>query len=52
VAERSEARVCGCLLTGVQGVDPARGMDVSCECCVLSSRGICDGPIIHPEESY
>jgi hypothetical protein len=23
-----------------------------CECCVLSSRGLCDGPIPRPEESY
>jgi len=27
-------------------------MFVSCECCVLSSRGLCDGLIICPEESY
>jgi hypothetical protein len=26
-------------------------MSVSCECCVLSGRGICDGPIPCPEES-
>ena len=25
---------------------------VSCEGCVLSGRGLCDGPIIRPEESY
>ena len=25
---------------------------VSCECCVLSGRGLCDGPITRPEESY
>jgi hypothetical protein len=24
----------------------------SCECCVLSGRGLCDGPIPRPEESY
>jgi hypothetical protein len=24
-------------------------MDVSCECCVLSDRGLCDGPITRPE---
>ena len=23
-----------------------------CECCVLSSRGLCDEPIPYPEESY
>jgi hypothetical protein len=27
-------------------------MSVSCECCVLSGRGLCEGPISHPEESY
>jgi hypothetical protein len=26
-------------------------MFVSCECCVLSGRGLCDGPIPRPEES-
>jgi hypothetical protein len=25
---------------------------VSCKCCVLSGRGLCDGPIACPEESY
>ena len=27
-------------------------MSVSCECCVLSVRGLCDGPIPRTEESY
>jgi hypothetical protein len=27
-------------------------MSVSCECCVLSGRGLCVGPITLPEESY
>jgi len=27
-------------------------VSVCCECCVLSSRGLCDGPIPRPEESY
>jgi hypothetical protein len=27
-------------------------MSVSCECCVLSGRGLCVGLIICPEESY
>jgi hypothetical protein len=27
-------------------------MSVSCECCVLSGRGLCDGLIPHPEEFY
>jgi hypothetical protein len=28
------------------------GMDVSCECCVLSGRSLRDGLISRPEESY
>jgi hypothetical protein len=27
-------------------------LSVCCECCVLSGRGLCDGLIIRPEESY
>jgi len=27
-------------------------VSVVCECCVLSSRGLCDVPITYPEESY
>jgi hypothetical protein len=27
-------------------------MFVCRECCVLSGRGLCDGLITHPEESY
>jgi len=27
-------------------------MDVCCECCVLAGRGLCDGLITRPEESY
>jgi hypothetical protein len=27
-------------------------MSVSCECCVLSGRGLCFGLIARPEESY
>ena len=27
-------------------------MSVSCECCILSSRGLRDGLITRPEESY
>ena len=27
-------------------------MSVCSECCVLSGRGLCDGPISRPEESY
>jgi hypothetical protein len=27
-------------------------MSYSCECCVLSGKGLCDGLIPRPEESY
>jgi hypothetical protein len=27
-------------------------MFVCCECCMLSGRGLCDGLITRPEESY
>jgi len=27
-------------------------MSACCECCVLSGRGLCDGLITRPEESY
>jgi hypothetical protein len=27
-------------------------MAVYCDCCVLSGRSLCDGPIPRPEESY
>jgi hypothetical protein len=27
-------------------------MFVCCECCVLSGRGLCDGLITRPQESY
>ena len=49
---RSEASVCGRLLLGL-GLRTSRGssMSVSCKCCVLSGRGLCDGPIPPPEES-
>jgi len=41
-------------LAGIVGSNPAEGMDVchSCECCVFSGRGLCDGLITRPEESY
>ena len=32
-------------------IPPVAWMSISCECCV-SGRGLCDGPIPRPEESY
>jgi len=34
------------------GSNPTGSMDVCRECCVLSGRGLCDGLITRPEESY
>jgi hypothetical protein len=33
-------------------VPPEAWMYVCCECCVLSGRGLCDGLITRPQESY
>jgi hypothetical protein len=33
-------------------IPPSAWMFVCCECCVLSSRGLCDRLITRPEESY
>jgi hypothetical protein len=56
VAPRSKAYVCGHLTAGVAGWNPARSMDV----CLLFlyvvlsyvGRGLCDGLITRPDESY
>jgi hypothetical protein len=52
VAGLSKAWVCGRSLAGIAGSNLAGSMDVCCECCVLSDRGLCDGLITRPEESY
>ena len=33
-------------------IPPRAWISVCCDCCVLSRRGLCDGPITRPEESY
>jgi hypothetical protein len=33
-------------------IPPDTCLSVSCECCVLSGRGLCDGPITRTEGSY
>jgi hypothetical protein len=33
-------------------IPPVAWMFVCCECCVLPGRGLCEGLITHPEESY
>ena len=42
-AARSKASACGRSLAGTAGSNPTWGMDVCCECCVLSGRGLCEG---------
>ena len=51
VAARSKAWVCGPSPAGIVGSNPT-GVRVCRECCVLSGRGLCDGLITRPEESY
>ena len=47
---------CGSTTTRLLGlrvrIPPVEWKSVCCECCVLSSRGLCDGLITRPEESY
>ena len=53
VASRSRALACGRSLAGIEGSNPAGAwMFVCCECCVLSGKVNCDGPIPRPEESH
>ena len=33
-------------------IPPGAWMFVCCDCCLLSGRGLCDGLITRPEESY
>jgi hypothetical protein len=42
VAARYKAWVCGRSLAGIAGLDPAEGINIFCEYCVLSGRGLCD----------
>jgi len=52
IASPSSRAVCGRSPAEIVGSNPTGGMDVCCECCVLSGRGLCDGLITCPEESY
>jgi hypothetical protein len=49
---RYKALGCGRPHAGIAGSNPAGGMDVSCECCVLAVRGLYEGPIPRREQSY
>jgi len=52
VAAQSKAWFWGSRLTGVAGSNPVEScMSLSCACCLLSGRGLCDGLITRPEES-
>jgi hypothetical protein len=46
VAAQSKAYVGGSSPAEIVGSNPAGGMDVCCECFVLSGRGLCAGLII------
>ena len=52
MAERSKAWACGHSNVEIESSNPAGALDVYCLCCVLSGRGVCDGPITRPEEFY
>jgi len=53
VAARSNLSVCGCLLAGIAGSNPAATrMFVSCAFLVSLGRDLCEGLITLPEESY
>ena len=52
MAARSKASSCDSSLDGIVGSNPAVGMDVYCEYCVLSGSGLCDEPITRPGDSY
>jgi hypothetical protein len=51
VAVRSKTSVCSRLLGLRVRILLGTWMFVSCDCSVLSCRGVCDGPISRPEES-
>ena len=52
MAARSKTYVYGCSSAEIMGSNPTGGMDVYCECCVLSGRGVRDELITRPEEFY
>ena len=52
VAVQSKVWVCGFSLAEIAGSNPARGVVVSYECCMLSGRGLCMGLITRPGECF
>jgi hypothetical protein len=51
LSKARRAAAAGLLELGVRS-PPGAWMSVSCECCVLSGRGLCVGRITRPGESY
>ena len=51
MAARSKAQVCCRSPAEIVDLNSTGGMDVCCERCVLSGRGLCDELITRPEES-
>jgi len=49
VAALSKAWACGRSPSEIVGSNPTGGMDVCCECCVLSGRDLSDELITRPE---
>ena len=45
-------KVCGRSPAEIVSSNPTWGMDVCCECCVLSGRGLCDELTTRRKESY
>ena len=52
VSSLFKAWVCNRSPAEILGSNPTGGMDVCCECCVLSGRGLCDELITRPEKAY
>jgi hypothetical protein len=52
VAKRNKARIWDSSLAGNAGSNSAGSKDMFLWVLCLSGRGLCDGPIIRPEESY
>ena len=51
VGRRRRRSTAACLLRSWVQIPPGAWMSVSCECCVLSGRGLCNELITRPEES-
>ena len=53
MAARPKEWFCGRSIVGIAGSNPSGArMFVCCGYCVVSGRGLCDGLIVHPQESY